>query len=134
MKLKKFSNGFTVDFSTKHRIEFTANWLGYWETEPKPLVSLRIYDRNVRSLKPYNKYYDIDTFSTLQEAFNCLQAQCKTNLKQKVKDELLKLEAQILTKFYKIPNQGITKLSNELGSISTEASQTNEMWTTRGAK
>ena len=134
MKLKKFSNGFTVDFSTKHRIEFTANWLGYWETEPKPLVSLRIYDRNVRSLKPYNKYYDIDTFSTLQEAFNCLQAQCKTNLKQKVKDELLKLEAQILTKFYKIPNQGITKLSNELGLISTEASQTNEMWTTRGAK
>ena len=134
MKLKKFSNGFTVDFSTKHRIEFTANWLGYWETEPKPLVSLRIYDRNVRSLKPYNKYYDIDTFSTLQEAFNCLQAQCKTNLKQKVKDELLKLEAQILTKFYKIPNQGITELSNELGLISTEASQTNEMWTTRGAK
>ena len=134
MKLKKFLNGFTVDFSTKHRIEFTANWLGYWETEPKPLVSLRIYDRNVRSLKPYNKYYDIDTFSTLQEAFNCLQAQCKTNLKQKVKDELLKLEAQILTKFYKIPNQGITKLSNELGLISTEASQTNEMWTTRGAK
>ena len=42
-------------------------------------------------------------------------------------------------KFYKkvknkIPNQGITKLSNELGSISTEASQTNEMWKTRGAK
>jgi hypothetical protein len=33
-----------------------------------------------------------------------------------------------------IPNQGITELSNELGSISTEASQTNEMWTTRGAK
>ena len=133
MKLKKFSNGFTVDFSTKHRIEFTANWLGYWETEPKPLVSLRIYDRNVRSLKPYNKYYDIDTFSTLQEAFNCLQAQCKTNLKQKVKDELLKLEAQILTKFYKIPNQGITKLSNELGSISTEVSQNIERWKTRGA-
>ena len=134
MKLKKFLNGFTVDFSTKHRIEFTANWLGAWETEPKPLVSLRIYDRNVRSLKPYNKYYDIDTFSTLQEAFNFLQAQCKTNLKQKVKDELLKLEAQILTKFYKIPNQGITELSNELGLISTEVSQNIERWKTRGAK
>ncbi len=42
-------------------------------------------------------------------------------------------------KFYKkvktkIPNQGITELSNELGLNSTEASQTNEMWTTRGAK
>ena len=41
-------------------------------------------------------------------------------------------------KFYKkvknkIPNQGITELSNELGSISTEASQNNEMWKTRGA-
>jgi hypothetical protein len=35
---------------------------------------------------------------------------------------------------HKIPNQGITELSNELGLISTEASQTNEMWTTRGAK
>jgi hypothetical protein len=34
----------------------------------------------------------------------------------------------------KIPNQGITELSNELGLNSTEASQTNEMWTTRGAK
>ena len=33
-----------------------------------------------------------------------------------------------------IPNQGITKLFNQLGLISTEASQTNEMWTTRGAK
>jgi hypothetical protein len=134
MKLKKFSNGLTVDFYTKHRIEFTADWVGAFETKPTPLVSLRIYDRNVRSLKPYDKYHDIGIFSTLQEAFNFLQAKCKTTLKQKVKDELLKLEAQILTKFYKIPNQGITKLSNELGLISTEASQTNEMWTTRGAK
>ena len=33
-----------------------------------------------------------------------------------------------------IPNQGITELSNELGSISTEASQTNELRTTRGVK
>lgn len=34
----------------------------------------------------------------------------------------------------KIPNQGITELSNELGSISTEVSQNIERWTTRGAK
>jgi len=33
-----------------------------------------------------------------------------------------------------IPNQGITKLSNELGSISTEVSQNIERWKTRGAK
>jgi len=33
-----------------------------------------------------------------------------------------------------IPNQGITKLSNELGSISTEVSQSIERWKTRGAK
>ena len=35
---------------------------------------------------------------------------------------------------HQIPNQGITRLANQLGSISTEASQTNEMWKTRGAK
>jgi hypothetical protein len=134
MKLKKFTNGFTVDFSTKHRIEFTANWVGAFETEPKPLVYLRIYDRNVRSLKPHNKYHDIGIFSTLQEAFNFLQAKCKTTLKQKVKDELQKLEARLLTKFYEIPNQGITELFNELGLISTEVSQNIERWTTRGAK
>ena len=96
MKIKNYKNGFTVDFSTKHRIEFTADWVGYWETEPQPLVRLRIYDKNVKSLKPHNKYHDIDTFSTLQETFNFLQAKCKTTLKQKVKDELQKLEAQIL--------------------------------------
>jgi CRISPR/Cas system-associated endonuclease Cas1 len=134
MKIKKFSNGFKVDFSTKHRIEFTADWLGAWETEPKPLVALRIYDRNVRSLKPHNKYCDIGMFSTLQEAFNFLQSKCKTNLKQKVKDELQKLEAQILTKLYEIPNQGITELFNQLGLISTEVSQNIERWKTRGAK
>ena len=134
MKLKKFSNGFTVDFSTKHRIEFIADWVGYWETEPQPLVSLRIYDRNVRSLRPHDKYYEIGTFTSVEETFNFLQAKCKTTLKQKVKDELQKLEAQILTKFYKIPNQGITELFNQLGLNSTEASQNNEMWTTRGAK
>ena len=134
MKLKKYTNGFNVDFSTKHRIEFTADWVGAFETEPTPLVSLRIYDRNVRSLKPYDKYHDIGIFSTLQEAFNFLQAKCKTTLKQKVKDELQKLEAQILTKLYEIPNQGITELSNELSLISTEVSQNIERWTTRGAK
>jgi hypothetical protein len=34
----------------------------------------------------------------------------------------------------KIPNQGITKLFNQLGLISTEVSQNIERWTTRGAK
>jgi hypothetical protein len=33
-----------------------------------------------------------------------------------------------------IPNQGITRLANQLGSISTEVSQNIERWTTRGAK
>ena len=41
-------------------------------------------------------------------------------------------------KFYKkvknkIPNQGITELSNELSLISTEVSQNIERWKTRGA-
>jgi len=35
---------------------------------------------------------------------------------------------------HKIPNQGITELSNELGLISTEVSQNIERWTTRGVK
>ena len=108
MKLKKYSNGFKVDFSTKHRIEFTADWVGYWEKEPQPLVRLRIYDRNVRSLKPHNKYHDINNFSTLQETFNFLQEKCKTNLKQKVKDELLLLEKQILDN-----NSGIVNVSSD---------------------
>ena len=33
-----------------------------------------------------------------------------------------------------IPNQGITKLFNQLGLISTEVSQNIERWKTRGAK
>ena len=107
MKLKKFNNGFKVDFSTKHRIEFTADWVGYWETKPQPLVRLRIYDRNVRSLKPHNKYHDINTFNTLQETFNFLQEKFKTKLKQKVKDELLLLEKQILDNI-----SGIVNVSN----------------------
>jgi hypothetical protein len=35
---------------------------------------------------------------------------------------------------HQIPNQGITRLANQLGLNSTEASQTNEMWKTRGVK
>lgn len=35
---------------------------------------------------------------------------------------------------HQIPNQGITRLANQLGSISTEVSQNIERWTTRGAK
>ena len=108
MRIKKYSNGFKVDFSTKHRIEFTADWVGYWEKKPQPLVRLRIYDRNVKSLKPHNKYHDINTFSTLQETFNFLQEKCKTNLKQKVKDELLLLEKQILDN-----NSGIVNVSDD---------------------
>jgi len=54
-------------------------------------------------------------------------------MKNKVKFST-KLNGKTISINHKIPNQGITKLSNELGLISTEVSQNIERWTTRGAK
>jgi hypothetical protein len=90
MKLKKFINGFTADFSTKHRIKFYAEWNG------SPLVHLFIWDKNVRSLKPYDKYYLINHFNNINETLEFLKQKSKIMLKQEVVLKLLKLEKEIL--------------------------------------
>jgi len=102
MKLKKFTNGFTVDFSTKHRIKFYAEWNG------SPVVHLFIWDKNVRSLKPYDKYYLINYFNNINETLKFLKQKSKINFKQEVVLKLLKLEKEILDN-----NSGVVNVSND---------------------
>jgi predicted metal-binding protein len=102
MKLKKFINGFTVDFSTKHRIKFYAEWNG------SPVVHLFIWDKNVKSLKPYDKYYLINHFNNINETLEFLKQKSKINFKQEVVLKLLKLEKEILDK-----NSGIVNVSED---------------------
>jgi hypothetical protein len=102
MKLKKFINGFTVDFSTKHRIKFYAEWNGF------PVVHLFIWDKNVKSLKPYDKYYLINHFNNINETLEFLKQKSKINFKQEVVLKLLKLEKEILDK-----NSGIVNVSED---------------------
>jgi hypothetical protein len=102
MKLKKFINGFTVDFSTKHRIKFYAEW------NDSPVVHLFIWDKNVRSLKPYDKYYLINHFNNINETLEFLKQKSKINFKQEVVLKLLKLEKEILDN-----NSGVVKVSND---------------------
>jgi hypothetical protein len=102
MKLKKFINGFTVDFSTKHRIKFYAEWNG------SPVVHLFVWDKNVRSLKPYDKYYLINHFNNINETLEFLKQKSKINFKQEVVLKLLKIEKEILDK-----NSGIVNVSED---------------------
>ena len=67
MKLKKYSEGFRVDFSTNHRIKFYAKW------HDTPIVHLSIWDKNVRSLAPYDKYYFIGSFKNIKDTFDFLK-------------------------------------------------------------
>ena len=90
MKLKKYSNGFKVDFSTKHRIKFYTEWNG------SPVVHLFIWDKNVRSLKPYDKYYLINHFNNINETLEFLKEKSKIKFKQEVVLKLLKIEKEIL--------------------------------------
>jgi hypothetical protein len=98
MKLKKFINGFRVDFSTKHRIRFYADWNG------SPLVHLYIWDKNVRSLKPHDKYYFINHFNNINETLEFLKQKSKINFKQEVVTKLLKLEKEILDNKSRVVN------------------------------
>jgi hypothetical protein len=102
MKLKKFTNSFTIDFSTKHRIKFYAEWNG------SPVVHLSIWDTNIRSLKPYDKYYFINHFNNINETLEFLKQKCKINFKQEVVSKLLKLEKEILDN-----NSGIVNVSED---------------------
>jgi hypothetical protein len=102
MKLKKFIDGFTVDFSTKHRIKF------YAECNGSPVVHLFIWDKNVRSLKPYDKYYLINHFNNINETLEFLKQKSKINFKQEVVLKLLKLEKEILDN-----NSGVVNVSND---------------------
>jgi hypothetical protein len=102
MKLKKFINGFTVDFSTKHRIKFYAEWNG------SPVVHLFIWDKNVKSLKPYDKYYLINHFNKINETLEFLKQKSKIKFKQDIVLKLLKLEKEILDN-----NTGIVNVSND---------------------
>jgi len=102
MKLKKFINSFTVDFSTKHRIKFYAEWNG------SPVVHLYIWDKNVRSLKSYDKYYFINYFNNINETLEFLKQKSKINFKQEVVSKLLKLEKEILDN-----NSGIVNVSKD---------------------
>ena len=102
MKLKKFINGFTVDFSTKHRIKFYAEWNG------SPVVHLFIWDKNVRSLKPYDKYYLINHFNNINETLEFLKQKSKIKFKQEVVLKLLKFEKEILDN-----NSRVVNVSND---------------------
>ena len=102
MKLKKYSNGFRVDFTTKHRIKFYADWNGL------PIVHLFIWDNNVKSLKPYDKYSFINHFDNIKDTFNFLKEKCKKNFKKEIIEKLLKLEKEILDN-----NSGIINVSND---------------------
>ena len=102
MKLKKFINGFTVDFSTKHRIKFYAEWNG------SPVVHLSVWDKNVRSLKPYDKYYFINHFNNIKDTFDFLKEKCKKNFKSEIIEKLTNLEKEILDN-----NSGVANVSND---------------------
>jgi hypothetical protein len=102
MKLKKFINGFTVDFSTKHRIKFYAEWNG------SPVVHLSVWDKNVRSLKPYDKYYFINHFNNIKDTFDFLKQKCKKNFKSEIVEKLTNLEKEILDK-----KSGVVNVSND---------------------
>jgi uncharacterized protein YqgQ len=102
MKLKKFINGFTVDFSTKHRIKFYAEWNG------SPVVHLSVWDKNVRSLKPYDKYYFINYFNNIKDTFDFLKEKCKKNFKSEIIEKLTNLEKEILDK-----KSGVVNVSND---------------------
>jgi hypothetical protein len=102
MKLKKFINGFTVDFSTKHRIKFYAEWNG------SPVVHLSVWDKNVRSLKPYDKYYFINHFNNIKDTFDFLKGKCKKNFKSEIIEKLTNLEKEILDN-----KSGVVNVSND---------------------
>jgi hypothetical protein len=102
MKLKKFTNSFTVDLSSKHRIKFYAEWNG------SPVVHLFIWDKNVRSLKPYDKYYLINHFNNINETLEFLKQKSKISFKQEVVLKLLKLEKEILDN-----NSGVVNVSDD---------------------
>ena len=102
MKLKKFTNGFTVDFSTKHRIKFYAEWNG------SPVVHLSVWDKNVRSLKPYDKYYFINHFNNIKDTFDFLKEKCKKNFKTEIIAKLTNLEKEILDN-----NSGVVNVSDD---------------------
>jgi len=102
MKLKKFIDGFTVDFSTKHRMKFYAKW------HDTPIVHLYIWDKNVKSLAPYNKYYFINDFKNIKDTFDFLKEKCKKNIKTEIIEKLLKLEKEILDN-----NSGVVNVSDD---------------------
>jgi hypothetical protein len=102
MKLKKFINGFTVDFSTKHRIKFYAEWNG------SAVVHLFVWDKNVRSLKPYDKYYFINHFNNIKDTFDFLKQKCKKNFKSEIVEKLTNLEKEILDN-----KSGVVNVSND---------------------
>ena len=102
MKLKKFTNSFTVDLSSKHRIKFYAEWNG------SPVVHLFVWDKNVRSLKPYDKYYLINHFNNINETLEFLKQKSKISFKQEVVLKLLKLEKEILDN-----NSGVVNVSDD---------------------
>jgi hypothetical protein len=102
MKLKKYSNGFRVDFTTKHRIRFYADWNG------SPLIHLYIWDKNVRSLKPHDKYYFINHFNNIKDTFDFLKEKCKKNFKSEIIEKLTNLEKEILDN-----NSGVVNVSND---------------------
>ena len=102
MKLKKFINSFRVDFSTKHRIRFYADWNGF------SLVHLYIWDKNVRSLKPHDKYYFINHFNNINDTFDFLKEKCKKNFKSEIIEKLTNLEKEILDN-----KSGVVNVSND---------------------
>ena len=102
MKLKKYSNGFRVDFTTKHRIRFYADWNG------SPLIHLYIWDKNVRSLKPHDKYYFINHFNNIKDTFDFLKEKCKKNFKSEIIEKLTNLEKEILDN-----NSGVVNVSSD---------------------
>jgi len=112
MKLKKFTNGFKVDFSTKHRIKFYSEWNGF------PIVHLYIWDKNVRSLKPYDKYYFINHFNNIKDTFDFLREKCKKNFKTEIIEKLLKLEKEILdnnSRVVNVSNDILININNDKG-------------------
>ena len=102
MKLKRFINGFKIDFSTKHRIKFYAEWNG------SPVVHLSVWDKNVRSLKPYDKYYFINHFNNIKDTFDFLKEKCKKNFKSEIIEKLTNLEKEILDN-----KSGVVNVSND---------------------
>ena len=85
----------------------------------------RLYNRQTLHEDTNRIFSETKEFPEPKDGISIVEFFCNVN-------ELNNLYAK---KFrHKIPNQGITELFNQLGLNSTEASQANEMWTTRGAK